>query len=209
VGVQGRAAVARGISAEPQGLLPVQHKYDAWLRGKVELTGQEKRGLASFNDPKKGNCASGHPSQIRGGAFPTFSDFGFDALAVTRNRNIPANRDPHYYDLSLCGPLRESLKGHKKYCGAFRAPSLRNVTLRRSFFHNGMFHSLEQVLQFYVQRDLSPEKWYPHAASGRVLLYDDLPRGTEPTSIAIRPSIANAVMAPRSRRRKLRKSLRF
>jgi cytochrome c peroxidase len=158
----------------PQDFYPYSSKYDRWLRHQVELTRQEERGLALFNAPQKGNCASCHPSQVRGGAFPAFSDFGFNALGVPRNPSIPANRDPRYHDYGLCGPLRESLSERKAYCGAFRAPSLRNVALRRSFFHNGVFHGLQQVVEFYVQRDLAPAKWYPRDARGRVQRYDDL-----------------------------------
>jgi cytochrome c peroxidase len=57
----------------------------------------------------------------------------------------------------------------------FRAPSLRNVTVKRRFFHNGVMHSLKDVLRFYVERDLHPEKWYPRASDGSVRKFDDLP----------------------------------
>jgi cytochrome c peroxidase len=54
-------------------------------------------------------------------------------------------------------------------------PSLRNVALRKRFFHNGVFDSLEQVIRFYVQRDTHPQLWYPADATGQVTPYDDLP----------------------------------
>lgn len=38
-------------------------KYDSVLAGKAELTAQEARGLALFNDAAKGNCAACHPSE--------------------------------------------------------------------------------------------------------------------------------------------------
>jgi len=41
------------------------------------------------------------------------------------------------------------------------------------FFHNGRFHTLEEALRFYVQRDSRPEKWYPHP--GSPAQFDDLP----------------------------------
>ena len=47
--------------------------------------------------------------------------------------------------------------------------------VKRTFFHNGAFHSLRRVLEFYVERDRCPEKWYPRATDGRVRIYDDLP----------------------------------
>ncbi|HWI25866.1 MAG TPA: cytochrome c peroxidase, partial [Stellaceae bacterium] len=122
---------------------PYSSKYDAFLAGKVRLSPQEARGLALFNDPAKGNCAHCHIS-ARGndGTPPQFTDYGFAALGVPRNKQIPANADPAYHDLGLCGPLRTDLSDHPEYCGLFMTPSLRNVATRHSFFHNGVFHDL-------------------------------------------------------------------
>src|SRR5882724_10722196 len=57
----------------------------------------------------------------------------------------------------------------------FRAPTLRNVALRSVFFHNGVFHQLKEVLEFYVQRDTSPKKWYQHGDDTGSAAFDDLP----------------------------------
>jgi cytochrome c peroxidase len=158
----------------PQDFYPYSSKFDAWLRGQATLSEQEARGLAVFNDPAKGNCARCHPSAVRGGAFPQFTDFGYAAIGVPRNREIPANASPSYFDLGLCGPFRSDLKDHSEYCGMFRTPSLRNVALRQVFFHNGIFHRLDQAVRFYALRDTQPELWYPRSASG-VRKFDDLP----------------------------------
>ena len=158
----------------PQNFYPYSSRYDAYLRGQGTLTPAEQRGLALFNAPKKGNCASCHPSQRRKGAFPHFTDFGFNALGVPRNGALPANDDPAYFDLGLCGPVRTDLTGHGEYCGFFRVPGLRNTAARHVYFHNGLFHTLEQVMNFYVARDTSPAKFYPKA-HGRVDAFDDLP----------------------------------
>lgn len=168
------AAITRCLEVfqqNPAEFYPYSSKYDAVLRDQVALTEAEQRGLHVFNDPTKGNCASCHPSEIgQNGNFPAFTDFGYQALGVPRNTALAANRDPKYFDLGLCGPLRTDLADHADYCGLFRAPTLRNVALRRSFFHNGEFHTLEQVVRFYAEREVHPEKWYPR---GRP--YDDLP----------------------------------
>ncbi len=155
---------------------PYSSKYDAYLAGKAKLTETEARGLALFNDPAKGNCAHCHIS-ARGadGTPPQFTDYGLAALGVPRNAEIPANADPSFHDLGLCGPLRRDFLDRPEYCGMFKSPSLRNVALRRTFFHNGVFHTLRQVLEFYVERDTNPEKWYPRAGDGAVRKFDDLP----------------------------------
>jgi cytochrome c peroxidase len=175
--VRGSTAVLMCLEVfqqSPKDFYPYTSRYDAYLRGQGKLSPGERRGLALFEDRRKGNCASCHPSAGYHGAFPQFTDFGFNALGVPRNRQIPANADPTFHDLGLCGPERKDLAAHPEYCGEFRVPSLRNVTLRHAFFHNGMFHTLGRVVAFYVERDTSPSKWYPKVA-GRVEVFDDLP----------------------------------
>jgi len=155
----------------PQDFYPFSSRYDAMLRGQGQLSAQEMRGLALFDDPAKGNCASCHLSAIRAdGAFPLFTDFGHIAIGVPRNPAIKANADPAFHDLGLCGPLRTDLASQAEYCGRFRTPSLRNVALRHTFFHNAAVTSLAQAVRFYVQRDTDPARWY--GASGK---FDDLP----------------------------------
>jgi cytochrome c peroxidase len=159
----------------PAEFYPYSSKYDAWLRHETSLSSDELRGLAAFNDPAKGNCARCHPSSMREGAFPQFTDFGYAAIGAPRNRVIPANADRGYYDLGLCGPLRSDLANKKQYCGLFRTPSLRNAATRRVFLHNGVFHRLEDVVRFYAERDTQPQKWYSRGANGGTLKFDDLP----------------------------------
>ena len=165
---------------DPKEFYPYSSKYDAWLRHEASLSAAEARGLAAFKDPTKGNCARCHPSGVRGGAFPSFTDFGYAAIGAPRNDKIPANSDRSYYDLGLCGPLRTDLREHNEYCGLFRTPSLRNVARRRVFLHNGRFRQLDEVLRFYAERDTAPSKWYPRAADGGVLKFDDLPMKYQP-----------------------------
>src|SRR5262249_16250540 len=115
------------------------------------------------------------------GALPAFTDFGFVAIGVPRNQALPVNADPSFHDLGLCGPLRTEYRDRAEYCGLFRTPSLRNLTFRKTFFHNvalgktffhnGGVHDPRQVMHFYVERDIDPDKWYPHGQP-----FDDLPR---------------------------------
>lgn len=156
---------------------PYTSKFDLWLEGKAEMTPQELRGRKLFDDPDAGNCASCHLDEVgANGAHPIFSDFQFEALGVPRNPEIPWNRDPRYYDMGLCGPFRgDAASKDLTNCGLFRTPTLRNVAIRHVFFHNGRFHTLREALQFYVERDTDPGKWYPVDSDGRVKKFDDLP----------------------------------
>lgn len=154
---------------------PFSSKYDAFLAGQARLNDAELRGLALFNNPAKGNCASCHPS-ARGsdGSAPLFTDFTFDNLGVPRNTEIPATADPAYFDLGLCQVDRPELASRTELCGAFKVPTLRNVATRKAFFHNGRFKTLREALRFYVTRDTQPELWYP-VVNGVVDKFNDLP----------------------------------
>ncbi|HVV50154.1 MAG TPA: cytochrome c peroxidase [Polyangia bacterium] len=180
---------------------PYNSKYDLWLYKKpgAELTAAEQRGLAVFKDKDGGNCQGCHlaDASMDDGAPAQLTDFSFEAIGVPRNPEIPANRDPKYRDLGVCGPLRDDHAKFPEYCGLFKTPTLRNAATRRVFFHNGVVHSLEQAVRFYATRDTRPELWYPTVggrakaapdpgfpryglvttqyAGGTVQKYDDLP----------------------------------
>jgi cytochrome c peroxidase len=153
---------------------PYSSKYDAFLRQQAVLTPDEARGLEVFSDPAKGNCDRCHPSAMRHGAFPAFSDFGYAGLGAPRNPAIAANAG-RWFDLGLCGPLRTDLTDHPEYCGLFRTPTLRNVAMRRVFLHNGVFHRLRDVVRFYAERDSRPGSWYPRGSDGATRKFDDVP----------------------------------
>ncbi|MEP7102597.1 MAG: cytochrome c peroxidase [Burkholderiales bacterium] len=145
---------------------PYSSKFDRYAGNKIggDLSPAEARGLKVFSNPATGNCASCHYQGAGlNGSSALFTDFSYEAIGVPRNAAIPANADSAQADTGLCGPLRTDhppAPGNR-FCGMFKAPTLRNVALRKSFFHNGVMHSLEQVIRFYNTRDTMPEIWYP------------------------------------------------
>jgi cytochrome c peroxidase len=172
------AAIAQ-YEAENPDFQRFDSKYDAWLAGTAALGDAEERGLALFEDPKKGNCAACHPSRPSpDGKPPLFTDFTYDNVGVPRNARVPANADAAFHDLGLCGPLRTDLAARRELCGAFKVPTLRNVARTSPYFHNGAFADLRDVVEFYVTRDTEPGDWYP-AANGSPRKFDDLPAGLE------------------------------
>jgi cytochrome c peroxidase len=87
--------VAEAIAAyeRTEELNQFSSKYDLFLQGKAKLTDQEMRGLALFEDKKKGRCAECHPSRPGPNQEPPlFTDFTYDNLGVPKN---PEN--PYYY----------------------------------------------------------------------------------------------------------------
>jgi cytochrome c peroxidase len=156
---------------------PYDSKYDLYAGNKIggDLTAQEMRGFAVYSDPNKGNCFACHYNGAGlNGSVRLFTDFTYAAIGVPRNMDIPANRDPRYYDLGICARPDHNKPDDKRFCGMFKTPTLRNVATRKVFFHNGQLKSLRDVIRFYNTRDTQPELWYP-TKKGKVQKFNDLP----------------------------------
>lgn len=144
-------------------LAPFTSRYDAWIQGKGKLNPRELRGLKLFKDSDRGNCVACHKfnDTSNNPARSLFTDFGYDAIGVPRNRAIPANRDPRHFDEGLCTTSRQKhWPDSSAWCGYFRTPTLRNVAVRKRYMHNGAFSDLKEVVTFYATRSIEPKKWY-------------------------------------------------
>ncbi len=156
-------------------MTPFSSKYDAYIRGQGTLNAAEMRGLRLFKNPDKGNCASCHQFNETSSnpARSMFTDFSYDAVAVPRNRLIPANRNPKNYDVGLCQTAATlHWPDSTQWCGYFKTPSLRNVAVRESYMHNGVFTSLRDVVAFYATRSTKPTDWYKNKVGEK---FDDVP----------------------------------
>jgi cytochrome c peroxidase len=168
-------AVGRYQIEEPS-FHPYTSKFDHWLEGHARLSPAEMRGYKLFNDAQKANCGGCHLDQpSRDGLPPLFTDHQYEALGAPRNAALAVNKDPNYFDLGICGPYRSDMASQTQYCGMFLTPTLRNVATRRAFFHNGVFATLQQVMDFYDFRDTDPRKIYPRGSDGTVRKFDDVP----------------------------------
>jgi cytochrome c peroxidase len=147
-------------------------KYDYYLKGMVDLTPQEKWGLALFED--KGKCAECHPSKPGPkGEPPLFTDFTYDNLGLPKNSVNPwysmppsYNPDgPNWVDPGLGGFLAQ-VPQYAMFAsdnlGKHKVPTVRNVDKRpdsgfiKAYGHNGYFKTLEGIVHFYNKRDVLP-----------------------------------------------------
>ena len=165
----------------PKDFYPYSSRYDAYLRRQIKLGPGEQRGLALFDDPKKGNCASCHPSRIRHDGFPSFTDFGYAALGVPRNRAIAANEDAAFYTWAV-RPGRADLTRKMNTAANFARAVLAKCRLAPCLLSQWCFFTrLDQVLQFYAERDTKPVRWYPKVPGpfrnkhAKIDIFDDLP----------------------------------
>ena len=162
-------AVGRSIAAYERSdeVSAYSSKYDAYLKGKAKLTGNEKRGMVLFfGKAKCGACHNG----------PDFTDFTYDNLGVPRNPANPFYTMPYNPDGSLWvdSGLGDFLKSagypetvYSAEMGKVKVPTLRNVDLRpspkgrfvKAYGHNGYFKSLEEIVHFYNTRDVCRAGW--------------------------------------------------
>lgn len=163
--------VARAIAAYEKSseVNSFSSKYDAFLAGKVRLSEAEFRGLKLFEG--KANCNACHPNRPSDdGSPPLFTDFTYDNVGTPWNPQNPfytmdASVNPegkNYRDLGIGGDRKEP-----QHEGKFKVPTLRNVALKphpdfvKSYLHNGVFKSLEEVVHFYNVRNIRPQEFDP------------------------------------------------
>ncbi|HYD00735.1 MAG TPA: cytochrome c peroxidase [Phycisphaerales bacterium] len=119
--------VAMALATYQRTLIPNQTPWDRYVAGEAgALTPLQFQGLAVFNSPEA-RCADCHAGN-------RFTNNLFHNIGVR-----PAGEDPG----------RESVTGAPWDLGKFRTPTLRNVGLRGSFFHNGQAQTLREVVDFY------------------------------------------------------------
>ena len=118
--------IALAIATFERSLYSDRAPIDLDAQGIAALTAQEIRGRNIFNSGAN-NCAVCHSGS-------RFTDESFRYIGVRPDTDDTG---------------REQITGVPNDRGTFRVPGLRNVELRGSYFHNGRFTTLEQVVAFY------------------------------------------------------------
>jgi cytochrome c peroxidase len=130
---------------------PFSSKYDRFLAGHAQLTESEARGLAVFEDPAKGNCASCHPSRPGpDGSPPLFTTFTYENLGLPRFADspfysLPKDLNPDGEAFIDHGLMKTT--GDAAHDGMFRVPTLRNVAKTSPYGHNGYVHRLDEMIE--------------------------------------------------------------
>ncbi len=137
------ATAAKALASFEWTIISNNSPFDHWVRGnKTAMTAQQINGFKLFDDPDKGNCSICHSA-------PNFTDDGFHNIGLKAHGE--KNPDMGRYALKPISVLK----------GAFKTPTLRDITLSAPYFHNGEATTLDQVMEHYntggvPQKDLSP-----------------------------------------------------
>ncbi len=123
---------------------PFSSKFDEVTGGgPATFSADELAGQALFNG--RAQCNLCHDSGA--GNPQVFSDFRYSNLGVPANPALAGKG----VDLGLGAPQALNNPVHN---GKFRTPTLRNVADTAPYMHNGVFDTLEEVMNFYNRRDL-------------------------------------------------------
>lgn len=134
--------LAKAIASYEGTVISNNSAFDRWLKGdKKAMTAQQITGFRLFADAKKGNCTACHQA-------PNFTDNGFHNLGLASYAK--ENPDMGRYAQKKVASLK----------GAFKTPTLRDITMTAPYFHDGSAKTLKEVVAHYnkggeVKTDLS------------------------------------------------------
>ena len=130
--------IGKAIASFERTLLSGNSPFDKYRFGgdKSALSPSGVRGLAIFQDRKRGNCATCHAIDQK---FALFTDGKF------HNIGVGVTDDGQLTDL---GRYYVTRKDSDK--GAFKTPTLRNVALSAPYMHDGSLKTLKDVVDFYA-----------------------------------------------------------
>lgn len=127
---------------------PFDSKYDRYLKGDYELTGQEELGMSLFFSNNNNSCSNCHVLKGEDKAGETFTNYEFHNIGTPVNstlrkiNGIAAN----HIDKGL---LENPAVNGAQHKGKFKVPTLRNIAVTAPYMHNGVFKDLKTVVEFY------------------------------------------------------------
>ncbi len=121
-------SLAKAFEAYEKTLETVDSKFDDWGENKLELSAQEERGRKVFLS-EKSRCFDCH----------FLVDFTNDDF-----KNIGL-----FNGILLNDKGRFNITNNPDDLGKFKTPGLRNIAVTAPYMHNGMFKTLEEVVDYY------------------------------------------------------------
>jgi cytochrome c peroxidase len=130
------------LAAFVRSLHPMNSPFDRYMQGNAKaLNDREKNGANLFMG--KAQCATCHFMPLFNGLIPPdYAMTEFEVLGTTAS---------DHFEVSTLSkdPGRYTVYAFPFYKGAFKTPTVRNTAFTYPYMHNGAFHSLEKVMEFY------------------------------------------------------------
>jgi len=132
--------VMNAIGSYVRSLVALNSRFDEYMRGNHSaLTTNEINGFNLFMG--KARCATCHYMPLFNGAFPPrFVKVDAEVIGVPQTAGEPT-LDPD--------PGRYAIVPDPSFLHAFKTPTIRNAARTAPYMHNGVFTTLEEVVDFY------------------------------------------------------------
>jgi len=132
--------IEKAISEYEKTLVTFNSAFDKYVQG--DLTSLSKEAVDGYNlFAGKALCGSCHFFPVFNGAVPPFyNDSEFEVLGV------PVSAGAKEIDPDKG---RFNVTGVKEFMYAFKTPTVRNSALTAPYMHNGIYNTLEEVVDFY------------------------------------------------------------
>jgi cytochrome c peroxidase len=142
------ATISRALAQYTRTLISQTSRYDSWNRGELSLSDLELEGYQVYQK----NCSSCHKEGL------------FTDLAYHNNGLDATYPDPPALEGLYLGKFRISFDSLD--LGAYKTPSLRNITLTAPYMHDGRFGTLNEVLDHYQSRIQVNQSLAPQLKAG-------------------------------------------
>lgn len=135
--------IRTALAAYVRSLTSMNSRFDKFMRGeKSALSASEKNGFNVFMG--KAKCGTCHFMPLFNGTVPPdFTETEFEIIGVPAHpvgfKNNKLDGDQGRFNV-------HKMQLHK---AAFKTPTLRNIILTAPYMHNGIFKTLEDVIEFY------------------------------------------------------------
>ena len=132
--------VQNALASYVRSLNAFDSKFDQYMRGESnDFTNEEKLGFNVFAG--KGKCATCHFIPLFNGTVPPkFNKTEHEIIGTPENKNnLKISPDMGRYVQHEMPQLKN----------AFKTPTLRNAAVTAPYMHNGVFSTLEEVIDFY------------------------------------------------------------
>lgn len=133
--------IQNAIASYIRSLSPLNSRFDRFMRNEKDamLTDEERKGFNLFMG--KAKCGTCHFAPLFNGTVPpAFIKMESEVIGVPADKNgTRLDTDPGRYALFSLEP----------YQRAFKTTTVRNAALTAPYMHNGVFETLEEVVDFY------------------------------------------------------------
>ena len=126
-------SLSKAIASFERTVISNTSPFDRWVAGsKDAMSADQVKGFALFIDPNKANCTACH-------AGPNFTDSSFHNVGLASFGK--ENPDMGRYAQKPVASMK----------GAFKTPTVREVSRTAPYFHDGSAATLEEVIALYVE----------------------------------------------------------